>query len=201
MSKNCAIKTTMAAVATAFLLTASFSSANAAWGGGYGGTPSTTPASPPAQTGGYGGGQTRPTTDTYGGGNQQTTNYPSRPCRSCGTTQTYPDRPNHGTVYLPNRGPVYRPGPVYVPTNTGPIYRPGPVYVPANTGPIYRPGPVYVPANNGPIYRPGPVYVPQRDTNNGGVYGGSQRPTGGNGGWQPSKTSSNWDTSGGYGGR
>jgi len=110
---------TMTAVAAAFILTASLSSANA-WGDNdqYGKGQTSSQSS--RQTDGYGGGQGRPTgssrpsrtTDTYGTGSNS---YPTRPCRRCREPWSdYNDRPSrHGTVYIPPRRDTYGDGGVY----------------------------------------------------------------------------------------
>jgi hypothetical protein len=131
MTKTFLMNCSVAALATAFVFTASLSSANAAgWGdngqgGSYGGTPGqtqSTPAGVPAQTGGYGGGSgsngtwgngrpARRQAGTYGSETYQTNTYPDR--RSPGPyfpkrdtyvpRQTYDDRPNSGTYYPQKR--------------------------------------------------------------------------------------------------
>jgi hypothetical protein len=201
------ISSSVAVLATAFLLTASISSANAGWGtnGQYGNAPgqaqsAPAPAPAPAQTGGYGGGQTRPadtwtrpTTQTGGtyGGSQQTNTYPGRPQVQCvrAPCNVYlPQRPVHveRPVYVPQR-PIYVERPVYVPQR--PVYVPQrPVY----ERPVYNNGGVYGGAQTYPRPNHGTVYAP-RPTNNGGVYGGSTSS-------RPAQTTSSWNTSGGYGG-
>jgi hypothetical protein len=179
MNKAYLINSSMAALATAFIFTASLSSADAGWGpnGMYGNPPAQTqtrpkpqtrPAQLPTQTGGYGGGQSRPTggwtggrpVDAYGTASQQTNSYPDRrPCRRCDRpyipAPTYNDRPTPGGAYLPKRDGTY----------------------------------VYVP--------PRPVYVPQHETYNNG-YGGSVTYNNG-GGYQGPKPNT-WSNGGGYGG-
>jgi len=188
MTKTYLISSAIATLATAFVFTASLSSANAGWGenGKYGNAPGQTqskvpaqtrPPNVPAQTGGYGGGS-RPS-DSWGGGRPS-----QRPAGTYGSES-----------YQTNSYPSRRPGPYFPKRDT---YVDDSRYMP-NTTYDNRPsrGPVYVPSRQTYDERPnrGTVYIPpRRDTwgNGGGGYGGSQssRPT-----------SSNWNTSGGYGGR
>ena len=201
------ISSSLAVLATAFLITASISSAHAGWGsnGQYGNAPgqATTSAPAPApQAGGYGGGQTRPA-ETW-----------NRPSTQTQTTNTYPSRPQVMCVRAPCNVNVQRPTyerptyerpthverPVYAPQR--PTYVERPVYVPQRPTyerPTYVERPVYAPQR--PTYVERPVYAPQRPVyerpahHTGSVYGGSTSSS------RPAQTTGSWNTSGGYGGR
>jgi hypothetical protein len=203
MTKSFLSNSSLAAIATAFVMTVSLSSANAAgWGHdangnpyGGGGTPvqESTPSRPSTQTGGNSGNNTRPLprpSSTYGGDTYQTNNTPNR----------WPYPPRHET-YVPihtynDRPVIIREVPVpYYPkrdtyemqTRETPRY-PGPYFPKRDT---YQPSQTY---NDRPST--GTSYPQKRDTwETGAGYGGSQtsRPT--------TTTTSSWDKSGGYGGK
>jgi hypothetical protein len=193
MTKTFLMNCSVAALATAFVFTASLSSANAAgWGdngqgGSYGGTPGqtqSTPAGVPAQTGGYGGGSG--SNGTWGNGR------PAR--RQAGTygsetyqTNTYPDRRSPGPYFPLKRDTPYTDDNRHMPNTTYEDRRyPGPYFPKRDT---YVPRQTYDDRPNSGTY-----YPQKRDTwgNGGGGYGGSQ---------SPRPTTSSWDNSGGYGGR
>jgi hypothetical protein len=191
MNKTFLINSSIAALATALIFTASLSSANAGWGGRdgneYGNAPGptqSTAATAPSQSGGYGGGSG--SNDSWGNGRPN-----RRPAGTYGSethqTSSYPDRRYPGPYFPPKRDTPYTDDNRHMPNTTYEDRRyPEPYFPKRDT---YLPRQTYDDRPNSGTY-----YPQKRDTwgNGGGGYGGSQ---------SPRPTTSSWDNSGGYGGR